>query len=85
MTKQYSFIVYAPSEVMLDAVGLSLDPGCNVFSTFTKDVESLIASFEGAGVQVLEVNRIDVPKTTVADLLLDGESLTVLSPYAWRP
>lgn len=85
MAKQYSFIVNSRGEVTLVEIGLSLVPGRNVFCTTTKDIKALLAILELEGVQVLELHRMDPPETTASDLLLEGESLAVLSPHAWRP
>lgn len=82
--KQYSFIVQASSEVVVADLGLTLEAGRNVFTAIVQDLEALLVSLERDRVRIIEMHLMEAPTTTVSDLLLQGESLAVLNPHAWR-
>ena len=72
MTQLYSFVALAATDVILEELGLSFAAGRNVFTFLTKDLEAFLERLTIEGIHVLEIHRLEAPKTTLNDLLGGG-------------
>lgn len=82
--KQYSFVILASVDVVLEDVGLAFLAGRNAFTFVTGDLPGLLERFELEGIRVLEMHSIDVPEASALNLLLEGETADVAGLHAWR-
>lgn len=83
--QQYSIIVTASTDVVIADPILTLEAGRSITTVFTGNIDALLRTLALCGVLVHSVNLIEQPPTTRDDLLLEGESPTVLNDYARRP
>jgi hypothetical protein len=71
--KQFSIVAHTTLEVSIVNPEAFLEPGCNVFTVMTRDIEEVRRRLEDLGVKVLSINPIEQPPTTLDDLLLVGD------------
>ncbi len=70
----YSLIATTPRPISIAEPPVTLEPGRNVFTSLTDDIDALVAILTTLGATVVQVNVLTQPPTSALDMVLEGET-----------